>query len=80
MLQLQEASMDSFTFLPAHFQNQSKYFKMPSCLLPKLQMLSIKVEKILSQSSLKTCSLPLLQYFGTLFWDDITIFWDENLL
>jgi hypothetical protein len=27
-----------------------------------------------------TCSCPLLQYFRTLFWDDITIFWDENLL
>ena len=28
----------------------------------------------------KTCSFRLVQYFGTLFWDDITIFWDENLL
>ena len=64
MLQLQEASMDSFTFLPAHFQNQSKYFKLPSCLLPKLQVLSIQVERILSQSSLKTCSCSLLRYFG----------------
>ena len=26
----------------------------------------------------ETCSCPLLRYFGTLFWDDITIFWDEN--
>ena len=25
-----------------------------------------------------TYSCPLVQYFGTLFWDDITIFWDEN--
>ena len=66
-------------FLPAHFQNQSNYFKLPSCLLTKLQVLSIQVERILSQSSLKTCSCPLLRYFGTLFRDDITIFWDENL-
>ena len=30
---------------------------------------------------LKTCSCPfVLVYFGTLFWDDITIFRDENLL
>ena len=28
----------------------------------------------------ETCSCPLLLYFGTLLWDDITIFWDENLL
>ena len=28
----------------------------------------------------KACSCPLLWYFGTLFFDDITIFWDENLL
>ena len=28
----------------------------------------------------KTCSCPLVWYFGTLFWDDITLFWDENLL
>ena len=26
----------------------------------------------------KTCSCPLIQYLGALFWDDITIFWDEN--
>ena len=24
--------------------------------------------------------LNFVLYFGTLFWDDITIFWDENLL
>ena len=35
-----------FTFLPGHFQNQSKYFKLPSCLLPKLQVLSTQVERI----------------------------------
>ena len=28
----------------------------------------------------KTFSCRLVRYFGTLFWDDITIFWDENLL
>ena len=26
----------------------------------------------------QTCSCSLIQYFGTLFWDDITIFWDEK--
>ena len=26
----------------------------------------------------KTCSCPLIRYFGTLFWNDITIFYDEN--
>ena len=26
----------------------------------------------------KTCSCPLIQYLGALFWYDITIFWDEN--
>ena len=28
---------------------------------------------------LKTCSCCLLRYFGTLFWDDFTKVWDENL-
>jgi hypothetical protein len=28
----------------------------------------------------KTCSCRPVRYFGTLFWDDITIFWDEHLL
>ena len=27
-----------------------------------------------------TCSCRPVRYFGTLFLDDITIFWDENLL
>ena len=26
----------------------------------------------------KTCSCPFVRYFGTLFWDDITIYWDKN--
>ena len=26
----------------------------------------------------KTCSCLSVRYFRTLFWDDITIFWDEN--
>ena len=29
---------------------------------------------------LKTCSCRPVHYFGMLFWDDLTIFWDENLL
>ena len=29
---------------------------------------------------LETCSCRPVRYFGTLFWDDITKFWDENLL
>jgi hypothetical protein len=28
----------------------------------------------------KTCSCPLVRYFWTLFWDDITKFRDQNLL
>ena len=28
----------------------------------------------------KTFSCRPVRYFGTLFWDDITKFWDENLL
>ena len=28
----------------------------------------------------KTCSCPLVRYFWTLFWDDITIIWDENIV
>ena len=28
----------------------------------------------------ETCSCRPVYYFGTLFWDDITKFWDENLL
>ena len=27
----------------------------------------------------ETCSCRPIHYFGTLFWDDITKFWDENL-
>ena len=27
----------------------------------------------------KTCSCFLVPYFGTLFWDDITKIWNENL-
>ena len=29
---------------------------------------------------LKTCSCPFVQYFCTLFWDDTTIIWDENIV
>ena len=28
----------------------------------------------------KTCSCPFVRYFRTLFWDDITIIWDENIV
>ena len=28
----------------------------------------------------KTCSCPFVLYFCTLFWDDITIIWDENIV
>ena len=27
----------------------------------------------------ETCSCPSVRYFCTLFWDDITIIWDENI-
>ena len=30
--------------------------------------------------TVKTFPCPLLRYCHTLFWDDVTIFWDENLL
>ena len=30
--------------------------------------------------SQETCSCRPVHYFGTLLWDDIMIFWDENLL
>ena len=29
---------------------------------------------------LKTCSCPFVKYFRTLFWDDVTIIWDENIV
>ena len=29
---------------------------------------------------LKTCSCPFVQYFCTLFWDDITIIWNESIV
>ena len=28
----------------------------------------------------ETCSCRPVHYFGTLFWDDITKFWDDNSL
>ena len=28
----------------------------------------------------ETCSFPFVRYFRTLFWDDITIIWDENIV
>ena len=28
----------------------------------------------------ETCSCRAIHYFETLFWDDITKFWDENSL
>ena len=28
----------------------------------------------------KTCSCPFVRYFRTLFWDDITIIWNENIV
>ena len=31
-------------------------------------------------STLKTCSCPFVRYFRTLFWDDITKIWDENIV
>ena len=30
--------------------------------------------------TVKTCSCPFVRYFRTLFWDDITIIWDENIV
>ena len=33
----------------------------------------------LSFSIKQTCSFPFVRYFGTLFWDDMTIIWDENI-
>ena len=32
-----------------------------------------------SSGNRTTCSCCPVSYFGTLFWDDITKFWDENL-
>ena len=29
---------------------------------------------------IKLVHVPFVRYFRTLFWDDVTIFWDENLL
>ena len=31
-------------------------------------------KKFMSRQPCKTCSCPLVLYFGTLFWDDVTIF------
>ena len=28
----------------------------------------------------KTCSCPLVKYFCTLFWDDIMMIWDDNIV
>ena len=37
----------------------------------------VKISKCHSLSH-KTCSCPSVRYFRSLFWDDITIIWDEN--
>ena len=57
-----------------------KYHNKFSWHRPKLtsQIIVPNGHEHLFCESHKTCSCPLVQYFGTLFWDDITIFWDEN--
>ena len=37
----------------------------------------IEIDKF-SRRCQKTFSCRSVRYFGTLFWDDITIFWDKN--
>ena len=34
---------------------------------------------ILVKCMQKTCFCPLVHHFGTLFWDDITIFWNNKI-
>ena len=53
-----------------------KYHNKFSWHRPKLtsQIIVPNGHEHLFCESHKTCSCPLVQYFGTLFWDDITIF------
>ena len=30
--------------------------------------------------TLQACSCPFIRYFCPVFWDDITIIWDENIV
>ena len=56
-------------------------------LISGRRVLTIFLTKIIKTSiitfrnkSKKTFLSRPVRYFGTLFWDDIAIFWDENLL
>ena len=44
------------------------------------KVLKVSRSSTIDMPRLKTCLCHPLHYFGTLFWDDITIFWDDNLL
>ena len=45
---------------------------------PELKKKTNKIWILKALKVIKIYSYPLVQYFGMLFWDDITIFWDEN--
>ena len=38
------------------------------------------IDKKMLKIKLKTCSYHFVRYFRTLFWDDITIIWNENIV
>ena len=46
----------------------------------KFETCKLKTGEHIFSQSLKTCSCPFVRYFRTLFWDDITIIWDENIV
>ena len=61
-------------------QMDAEKWQLGAAFLPA--SISYLIGMILTQINelLTTCSCCPVRYFGTLFWDDITKFWDENLL
>ena len=45
-----------------------------------LQTLKLDTKLDNIDGKFKTCSCPFVRYFRTVFWDDITLIWDENIV
>ena len=65
--------LKKYTKLLTFFLYVKKFTTVISCMLWNV----LSKRKYLRRY--KTCSCPFVWYFRALFWDDITIIWDENI-
>ena len=70
----------SYFFLMINLMINSLFTFNLSQLNKNLTFFKAKYFLGLSTPQLQTCSCPFVRYFRTLFWDDITIIRDENIV